>query len=425
MIGLYGGTCNNMYVFAKAFAQNGLDITFIQDRKDNFPHSQPVWEDVDCYFQSGFDSNIIDWCKFEKEYGWQKPAWYFVPEETDGVFRKLLINSTSNFFVRLASSWFLREHLNYVSVINKMQECDFLVVCGIEPAMLAMLSGKPYMVFPHGSDMRNAIGAKSKGAGLGGLLLDWLITRSFSAANCIGSSLPDASAEVPVTEYKRLKDLRVERVPLPYHSRPRLNKELRHSKLRQLFSDLNIDLPPSELYAFAPSRINFHWKGHDRLLEAILENRNKVNCHFIFLGWGDDYVQAMDYVDRNSLHDKVSVVPVFCSKEFLFRFYESVDIIVDELNGSGSYGTSLSEAMSCGCPVMTWISDMFDQPGWEAPPVIYARTKNEIGSVLLKLADNCIDLDDMSRQTTNWFERVHSVSSVIDVFSTRFGKYLD
>ncbi len=81
--------------------------------------------------------------------------------------------------------------------------------------------------------------------------------------------------------------------------------------------------------------------------------------------------------------------------------------------------------MSCGCPVMTWVSDMFDKPGWEAPPVIYARTKKEIGSVLMELADGRIDLEEMSRQTTDWFSRVHGVSSVVDVFRAKFGKYLN
>ncbi|OEU65037.1 MAG: hypothetical protein BA863_11550 [Desulfovibrio sp. S3730MH75] len=425
MIGFFGGTCNNLYVFAKVFADAEIPVTFILDRKDNFPHSQPVWEDVDCCFRSGFDYQGIDWDAFEIEHGWQRPSWYFVPENTGNSAIEIFRKSSVNYLVRMVSSRFLRYRNDYASVFNKMLECDFLVVCGAEPAVLAMLSGKPYMIFPHGSDMRIAIGAESKGRGLRCWLLDWLISRSFKLANCVGSTLPDASAEVPLSAYKRLKDLRVDRVPLPYPIQPRLSKDVRHGKLRLIFSELNILLPSSELYAFAPSRINFHWKGHDRLLEAILENRSNVNCHFIFLGWGDDYLQAIDYVDRNSLQDKVSVVPVFCSKEYLFRFYESVDFIVDELNGSGSYGTSLSEAMSCGCPVMTWVSDMFDKPGWEAPPVIYAKTKKEIGSVLMELADGRIDLEEMSRQTTDWFSRVHGVSSVVDVFRAKFGKYLN
>ncbi len=425
MIGFFGGTCNNLYVFAKVFAATGMPISFILDRKDNFPHSQPVWEDVNCCFPSGFDYRSIDWEQFEIDHGWKRPAWYFVPEKNNNCAAALVKKGSANILVRLASAWFFRHRIDYASVFAKMLECDFLIVCGAEPAVLAMLSGKPYMVFPHGSDMRIAIGAESKGPGFRGQLLDWLVSRSFRFASCIGSQLPDASAEVPSSAYKRLKDLRVERVTLPYPIRLRAVKDVRHSNLRQIFSELNLPLPSADYYAFVPSRISFHWKGHDRLLAAILENRNNVNCHFIFLGWGDDYLQAIDYIEQNSLQDKVSIISIFCSKEYLFRFYESVDFIIDELNGSGSYGTSLSEAMSCGCPVMTWISDMFDKPDWEAPPVIFARSKDEIGSALNQLADGRIDLDEMSRKTTDWFNRVHGIPSVVEVFRAKFGKYLN
>ncbi len=116
-------------------------------------------------------------------------------------------------------------------------------------------------------------------------------------------------------------------------------------------------------------------------------------------------------------------MPVFCSKKFLFRFFEAVDFIVDSLNGSGTYGTSLSEAMSCGCPVMTWISDIFDKPGWEAPPVIHAKTKEEIASALIRIGNGQIDLDVMSMKTVDWFGRVHSEKSVMNVFLEKFGKY--
>ena len=423
MIGLFGGTCNNLYVFAKCFVNYGLSVTFIQDRKDKFPHSQPVWDDVECYFQTGFEYHNIDWDFFEQQHKWSHPSWYFVPDVSAGSSRVIFHNSTGDFLSRLFICRFLRYRSDYAAVFMKMLECDLLVVCGAEPALLAMLTGKPYVIVPHGSDMRIAVGAETKGAGARGYFLARLISRSFKKALNVISSLPDGSAEVPRSEYLRLKELEIERVPIPYQAIPRFGMSARHVKLQQLFSELNMSLPSAEYYAFIPSRINFHWKGHDRLLTAVLENKELINCHFIFLGWGDDYDDALAFVEQNNLDDKVTIVPVFCSKKFLFRFFEAVDFIVDSLNGSGTYGTSLSEAMSCGCPVMTWISDIFDKPGWEAPPVIHAKTKEEIASALIRIGNGQIDLDVMSMKTVDWFGRVHSEKSVMNVFLEKFGKY--
>ena len=424
MLGLFGGTCNNLYVLAKVLARHGVNLTFIQDRKDNFPHSQPVWEDVDCYFRSGFEHQSIDWGHFENEHEWLKPSWYYTPAQSHNSSKFIFQKSNSSILTRFIATRFLRHRTDYGSVFSKMLECDFLIVCGAEPAVLAMLSGKPYMVFPHGSDMRIAIGAETKGRNLKGLLLDYIITKSFKRADIIGNQLPDASAEVPVPEYRRLKKLSIERMPLPYQLRPRLNKAKRTKNLRQLFSELDMNLVEAATYAFVPSRINFHWKGHDRLLEAILENRESLDCHFIFLGWGDDYHHAMEYIERNVLTEWVSVVPIFCSKEFLFRFYESVDFIVDSLNGSGGYGSSLAEAMSCGCPIVTWISDMFDRPGWEKPTVIQARSKEDISTVLKKMNDGTIDLDTKSRETVEWFEQVHGELAVVNVYRRMLDEFL-
>lgn len=419
MIGLFGGTCNNMYVFAKVLADNDYAIRFIEDRDENFPHSQPVWDDVDVYFNSGFDSQKVDWSEFEVRYDWQPPFWYFRPEKIKNGEHRIFELSRLFLPVRYLACRYLRPFQEALSVFNAMMECDFLIVCGIKASILAMLTGKPYMIFPHGSDMRVAIGAESKGKGIKGRLIESLVTKSFQSASFIGSSLPDASAEVAKSEYRKLKDLKIERLPLPYQSESRLGDAQRRKKLKELFGYLNTPLPEKKIYCFSPSRINFHWKGHDRLLRVINEKQQSLEIHFIFLGWGDDYVEAMEYVTKNDLDEFVTVLPVFLSKQFLFRFFKSVDFIIDELNGSGSYGTSLSEAMSVGCPVVTWISEMFDQPGWLAPPVISARTEEELGETVLGISSGEIDLSSYSEKVVDWFNRVHDSTAVLPVLDQR------
>lgn len=411
-----------MYVFAKVLADNNYSIRFIEDRGENFPHSQPVWDDVDVCFESGFDYQQIVWTEFEAQHNWQPMSWYFRPEKIRGGEQRIFELSRLSFPIKYLACRYLRTCPEALSVYNAMMECDFLIVCGIKASILAMLTGKPYMIFPHGSDMRIAIGAELKGKGVKGKVVDWLVTRSFQSASLIGSSLPDASAEVSKEEYRRLRDLKVERLPLPYVSEPRLPDAERRNKLIELFNGFEIPLPEKQFYCFSPSRINFHWKGHDRLLRAISNNRQHIDIHFIFLGWGDDYVEAMEYVTENDLSEFVTVLPFFLSKQYLFRFFKSVDFILDELNGSGSYGTSLSEAISVGCPVVTWISDMFDQPGWLAPPVIQARTETQLGQTMLSISSGEIDLSSCSSSVVEWFYKVHDCTAVLPVLDQKISE---
>lgn len=418
MIGFYGATCNNMYMFAKDLAAQGREVCFVEDRAEGFPHSQPVWDDVDACFESEFDCLTIDWDEFEARQEWQTPSWYFKPETVSEGWKKIFYQSPTPFLLRLAGCRYLRASSHAYAVFDQLRECDFLVVCGVKASIMAMLTGRPYMIFPHGSDMRLAVGVESKN-GLKGKLLEWLLVNSFLRASFVGSSLPDASAEVERRHFRRLKTLVIERVPLPYMVSSRLPDTERRNKLNELFFSLGRKLPAAEYYCFTPSRINFHWKGHDRLLRAIEKNRGVLNIHFIFLGWGDDYLKAVEYVEQQRLTDVVTVLPLFLSKKYLMRFFTSVDFIIDSLNGNGGYGTSLSEAMSVGCPVVTWISDMFDRPGWERPPVIHARTEEELGVVMKDISSGKIDLASQSRTAADWFARVHSSEKVFEVLQEK------
>lgn len=413
MIGLFGGTCNNMYVMAKFLARHDHSVCFIEDRSENFPHSQPVWDDVDVHFRAGFDYRAIDWSKFESEYNWVPPEWYFKPRRLGGGALEVFKESPAPLIVKVLACRYLRTYKEVHSVFKKMMECDHLIVCGIRPAIIAMLTGKPYMIFPHGSDMRVAVGVERKGSGFKGRMVEWLVSRSFESAKVIGSSLPTAGAPADKNLYRRLCNLTVSRLPLPYDSVRRLPDFERRAALRLLFKEIDVALPAAKYYCFTPSRINFHWKGHDRLLRAVKQYQGELNIHFIFLGWGDDYSAAVDYVNDNHLAGLVTVLPLFLSKKFLLRFFSAVDFMIDSLNGAGGYGTSLSEAMSVGCPVVTWISDIFDQPGWERPPVMQACTEEELGSTMRAISRGSIDLSQQSAVMADWFFRVHSGDVVL------------
>lgn len=86
-IGLYGGIANNMYVFAKSPANQGVETCFIRDRGDRYPFSQPVWEDIRAtldYDDMAKAANWTwqEWTNWETHLGWKAPVWLVDPLET-------------------------------------------------------------------------------------------------------------------------------------------------------------------------------------------------------------------------------------------------------------------------------------------------------------------------------------------------------
>ena len=161
-IGLYGGVANNMYVFAKAFSKQGQDVCFIRDRNDHYPFSQPAWEDIPWVVEYEQLAKMANWSwpkwtKWEDEVGWQAPAWLADPLQESSSCRTIL----NRVIGPLGKAFFYciaQKRTHWPAVLNLMGQCDVLLVCGIEGTLLASLSGRPFVIFPHGGDIRTAAG---------------------------------------------------------------------------------------------------------------------------------------------------------------------------------------------------------------------------------------------------------------------------
>jgi hypothetical protein len=105
----------------------------------------------------------------------------------------------------------------------------------------------------------------------------------------------------------------------------------------------------------------------------------------------------------------------------LYRFYGAVDLVVDQFR-LAVYGTSASEAMSHGTPVMMWIDTaLFEEQGWEPPPVFNARTEEDIFDLLRRLVGGAADLESRSGDVHAWARRTHAAPASLQ----RCRRYLE
>lgn len=419
-IGLYGGLANNCYRFAKMLAQFNNDIIFIRDRNDKYAFSQPLWYDKS--FVTDFESVAKssqylwkDWVAVEVENNWQPPEWLRDPLLASE-FAKPMVSKLG--ILTPICYGYLKQWEHRSGVVSLMQNCDVLFVCGIEASILAMMSGKPYIIWPHGADIRMAAGLLAPPKSLRDRsrfsIQKLLLLSSFYRAELIGTHDPKGLGGMAGSVARAIRKTRLVHIPIPIHCTARDNKKARRRKLVNLMKKLEVPLTDFDFVGLVPSRIDFDIKGHDYLLNALKEISSKKRLHLIFSGWGNDYLKASDFVKRHGIQDQITFLPFALSQPLLTQFMSSVDFVIDQFKFMGTYGTAAVEALAIGCPTMMWIDEKsFKNMGWEAPPVINAKTQLEIKLKLESILDGSINLESVSQQSQSWVKRVHSPNIVL------------
>lgn len=411
-----------MYVFAKALADHGVEVCFIRDRADRYPFSQPVWEDIP--FQMTYDEVSQaafwpweKWSEKERELKWTAPGWWYDPLDEPGGEALVAPSKRKGVLDR----YFLRKYVRAplrAPVLRKMRSCDALLVCGVEGSVLAYEAGRPFIIWPHGGDTMVAAGMFKPELyrlrfRVAHTLLRRQLVAAYANAVCIGSHEPTGICADYLGAEGFVRKQKIAFVPIPIPVRQRPSASDRRRMLHGLLTELGSSMPSGEYIGFVPSRIDFHWKGHDRLLQALarIKKESKASAvHLIFAGWGDDHGAAKRFVEENGLSGSVTLLGCALSKPLLYQFFLSADFVVDQFI-MGMVGTSALEAISCGAPLITWLNNAYDRP-WGAPPVLQARTADDIAVVLRDLSEGRLDLGGIGSSLQQWLGRVHDPAAV-------------
>jgi len=429
-IGFYCGLANNMYVFATSLAAEGVDVCFIRDRSDRYPMSQPVWEDIP--FRLGYSDVLLAaswewhrWTQLERDVGWKTPDWLADPLTVTDVNAALTPPGKQDFLDSSFLRLYVRER-NRTPVLQMMKSCDALFVSGIEGSVLAYGSGVPYIIFPFGGDLMVAAGLfKPKLHHVRLRFVHAMVRRQLVAAYrhaaCIASHEPTALATDFYGSELFLRQHKLARIPMPFAVRERGDPASRRQQMECLLEEMGIPAPSGRLLGFVPSRIDYEWKGQDRLLRALagLVREGKASeIHLVFSGWGKDFEQARKFVQEKGLAKQCTFLDCALSKPLLYRFYLSADFVVDQFI-VGMCGTSALEAMACAAPLVTWINSSVER-SWGMPPVLQARTEDEIAVVLSDISEGRIDLDAAGTRVQEWMARNYHPRAATDSLLAAF-----
>ncbi len=420
---LFGAVANNLYVFARSLDGCGRTVEFLRDRTELAPISQPSWEDVSTTV--GFQEmaaarwSRAAWDEWERRHGWSPPAWYRDPQGSPWIVSRPKLpplDWIDSALLRIG----LGRHPEWQPILDAMASADLVMVCGAFPLLTAMASGKPYLLWPHGGEMRTAAGLQPPAATLrdrfSSMAIGRLLRTAISGAVSVATHDPTGLAGHlgPSTWGLRADP---DFLPIPMPLRPRASKEQRRRALASRLTRLGVQPPQAELVGFVPSRQDFFWKGQDRLIAGLAAaGKAAAGIHLMMAGWGVDYDRARQRVQLLGLEDRFTFLPFALTKPLLLELFDASDLVVDQLR-MGTYGTAAVEAMAGGCPVMMHIdATAYEARGWPPPPVIPASDEPSVAERLSALGQGRIDLEAVAAKTREWAAAVHSPDAVLPIF---------
>lgn len=429
---LYGAMANNMYVFARCFAERGDDVLFVRDRDQCLPLAQPSWEDSRATLpyekmgQEGWDrSTLTRW--EEDVLRWKAPPWMvdvpdfeapMAPRPADDV----RASPQLPWPVSLVLDYGLRTRPDWAHIVRVFREGDVVMTCGKMGAWLGMASGRPHIIFAHGSDLRAAAGLDRPRTWhptkrLSREVLHWLTGKAFRWSDSVATQDPKGlGGHIGSTEHVRpsfdrlLLPFPSRRRPPPAERRPRLEALLRGVGARPLPDDARI-------VGFTPSRQDFFWKGQDVLIRGLAQaGPAAAEVHLLMAGWGNDYLAAQELAARLGVSSQITFLPCALTKPYLYDFYDASDFVFDQLY-MGTYGSSAPEAMAGSCPVMMNIDEAaFLHKGWEPPPVLNVKVQDDIARVFAEMSTGSLDLELQGRTMGDWCHRHHGPDTVLSEF---------
>lgn len=181
------------------------------------------------------------------------------------------------------------------------------------------------------------------------------------------------------------------------------------------------------------SRLVGDWKASDQaiigfrnFLEAIPEtSRDLVELWILDSQMSPQIAHAKELVRKLGLDNNVLFVrgqsSAALSRSELIELYSLASVCLDDF-GAGWFGSVVVEALSCECPVVTWVSPDFMEAHYDWHPILLAQFASDIGERLVEL----FRLDAKSRaklksDSRKWIELNFTERNTV----TRYAQIID
>ncbi len=413
-----GNIANNAYNNAKFLRRKGIEADVLCH---DYTHvmAQPEWEDA--HFEGQPDEYRPQWEALDLN-GFQRPPW-FLQENSFGwttgkrkkwfkgqffleeFFKKptLLLKAWPKYMQCWATKSKPCPHFMDVVVHlpNKKQferwyeGYDLIQAYATEPIPAWLFgSGRPYVAFEHGT-MRE-IPFEDSGRGR-------LLTLAYRQAGKVIITNPDVIASACRLGLKNFVF-----IPHPVD-------ETKYRPGPTTIRDALVSRYQADLLLFAPSRHNWALKGNDLLIRAFSRflKATSTNPLLILSDWGQEVAASRQLIGELGIGHRVMWTPPL-NKMTLIEYYNAADLVLDQFI-IGTFGTVTPEAMACEKPVILHFDRQVHE--WcygEMPPVISARTVEQIFERLVELGADLARRETIGRASREWIVKYHGWELVAD-----------
>jgi glycosyltransferase involved in cell wall biosynthesis len=358
-------TQNNFYIYSKYLRQYGVDAEVVMDSKFVPKDSLPSWHDSETY----------EWIHY-------LDLPYFIPFKNPVkyiVLMKRLIDFANKF--------------------------DVIVCSGLAPLWMRY-ANKPFTFFSYGSDLdqmavKGWSGSTGQKFNILGKMVNIIIKYALVSALRKAKSTVIAPYQIGTAQKVGLKNLCF----LPHiididTFKPLDNREQERKKLRDdLKCDFIVFHPPRQAWV---DRTVKDCKGNDKVFRAfrrftqIYQGRAKLIV--VEKGWDVD--ESKRLIKELGITDSVCWMASVPKSE-MCKLYNASDVALDQF-GVGVLALVAIEAMACGTPAMTYVTQSTEDNLYPVmPPIINVHSEDEILHNLCVLAR---DGSNLGKQGRKWVE---------------------
>lgn len=273
--------------------------------------------------------------------------------------------------------------------------------------IFALISGvRPFIAFEHGAIRSIPFEENSQGR---------LTALSYRMADGVIITNCDNKR---AAEKLNLPDYRF--IPHPINEKwllPGIGHSLRESLRNELKADFII---------FHPARQ--HWdaerhpsweKGNDILIEGMAHVIGEGVARFaaVFVDWGKSVQESKDLLSKLGIADRVKWIRPQNSAS-MARYIDACDLLADQFY-LGAFGSTMPRALALGKPAMIYIDDEIHR--WcfsELPPVINARTPDQVYMGLKRAIDEPGWLNALAHDGQTWYQKYHSNAVILEKTTT-------
>lgn len=392
-IGMYGNMANDGFVVAKALREMGVDCQLYV----GFPQhiaSLPQWEVCDLGMKDvGPNPYVPDWEGINN--GFEKPDWlHFFNIKTTYRLKPLKLLS----LLPAIPAWAMLRSYRYIMreliwkvryrpsefIIETMKQFD-VNVCHLPHSIYGERSKKPYIPFDAGAIRY-----------LRGYYM-------FPYQQIRMSMLEEAYRMAPLIFATNIDTFHLfekyglnQTVFMPFLIDTEYYKPLKvENKL------------PYEYVIFHPARQYWREKANHLMIKAFHKfHKEEPDSVLVIVDWSDDREKTRNLIKKLGLEKDVIYLGLM-SKPRLIKWYNRATVVADQFLLKGM-GTTVSEAMACGKPVIISTSkEMALKAYGDVPPILHADSSERIFNQLVKCTDKGFR-KKVGAESRRWVLKHHS-----------------